>query len=355
MPKRLSCLKSPSSSLANTSTATTAEHTKMNTKPAERLHLTSFQLTIDEGGVAILTINCPDSTVNLINTTVLGELEKVLDTLAKRKDIKGMVIHSGKSNGFIAGADIKEIVQAQKLGPDVAYQGSRRGKQVFAKLAALPFRTVAAIHGRCLGGGLELALHCTYRLASDDESTLIGLPEVALGVIPGWGGCIITARLAGLLNASKLVLSPLTPWSAHKAWRHGVVSEVVPVEHMLKRANFMARRGYASTYKPTVNERLLRAAVDSKVGRWLFRHVARLAVKRKTGGKYPAPLSAIDVLALSQDKRPDVAANLESATFAKLSATSQSREAVQTFLNRKSGGIQRQSAGKYQDEEASNH
>ncbi|MBX9571270.1 MAG: enoyl-CoA hydratase/isomerase family protein [Candidatus Obscuribacterales bacterium] len=316
------------------------------------LQLSYFQLHIDPSNVAILKIDCPGK-VNVLNTAVLAELEKILDALAEgHKFIKGLVIYSGKENGFIAGADIKEIVQAQQLDESVAYEGSQRGKAVFAKLAALPFKSVAAIHGRCLGGGLELALHCSYRLASDDESTVLGLPELALGVLPGWGGCIISSKITGLLNAALLVLSPLKPWSAHKAWRHELVSEVVPAEHMLKRANYLVRRGYASTYKPTAKERFTKAAIDNPAGRWLFRHLLRAKVKKAIGDKYPAPYAAIDVLIKARNLSASAAAHLESATFAKLCHTAQSREAVQTFLSRKTSGIERRAVGEYRQGES---
>lgn len=321
----------------------------MNTRTAN-LQLANFHLSLDGNNVALLKINCAGK-VNVLNTSVLDELETVLDALSESRKIRGLVIYSGKENGFIAGADIRQILQAQESDETVAYQGSQRGKQVFAKLAALPFKSVAAIHGRCLGGGLELALHCSYRLASDDESTVLGLPELALGVIPGWGGCIRSSQIAGLLNATKLVLSPLKPWSAHKAWRHGVVSEVVPLEHMLKRAAYMARRGHASTYKTKLSERLLAAAIDNPIGRFFFHHALRFQVKQKTGGKYPAPLAAVDVLVKARNMDASAAADLESATFAKLCHTPQSREAVQTFLNRKSASIQRRTAGEYRSSE----
>lgn len=299
------------------------------------LQLTNFHLSLDGNNVALLKIDCQGK-VNLLNMSVLDELETVLDALSESRQIRGLVIYSGKHNGFIAGADIKQIMQAQESDQSVAYKGCQRGKQIFAKLAALHFKSVAAIHGRCLGGGLELALHCSYRLASDDEKTVLGLPEVALGVVPGWGGCIFSSRITGLLNATKLVLSPLKPWSAHKAWSQGLVSEVVPVEHMLKRASYLARRGYATTYKASLGERLLAAAIDTPIGRWLFRHALRFQVKQKTGGKYPAPLAALDVLVKARNLDDAAAADLESSTFAKLCHTPQSREAVQTFLNRKS-------------------
>lgn len=319
----------------------------MKTQSTASLQLSYFHLHIDPNNVAILKLDCPGK-VNVLNTDVLSELEKILDALLEgQRYIKGLVIYSGKENSFIAGADIKEIVKAQELDASVAFNGSQRGKAVFAKLAALPFKSVAAIHGRCLGGGLELALHCTYRIASDDDSTLIGLPEVALGVVPGWGGCIISSKIAGLLNAALLVLSPLKPWSARKAWRQRVVSEVVPLEHMLKRANYLARRGYASTYKPKLAERLADAAINNPLGRWFFRQVLRAQVKKTSGNKYPAPFAAIDVLVKSRSLSATDAAALESSTFAKLCHTPESREAVQSFLSRKSSSIVRRPGGEY--------
>ena len=323
-----------------------------STSPANcgTLQFGSFALHVDLNDIALLKIDGPEK-VNLISVSVLDDLSAVLDHLESRKDIKGLVVYSGKDS-FIAGADIKDIVKAQSLDPQLAFEASQRGKAVFARLSALPFKSVAAIHGRCLGGGMELALACTYRLATDDESTLLGLPEVALGVIPGWGGTTRTGKIIGLENAAKLILDPMKPWNARKAWRLGLVSEVVPKEHMLARAVFLARRAYPSSYKPKAKERIQRFVMESFLGRAIFRMVARQQIQKKTGGKYPALFAALDVLLASFRLCPTRAAQLESQTFAKLCHTPESKEAVQTFLNRKSSAITKTAAGEYRAQDS---
>ena len=301
----------------------------------ETIRFKHFELTFQSSRIALLKIDSPEK-VNLISTEVLEELSVVLDHIYGRSKLRGLVIYSGKPSGFIVGADIKEIVKAQSMDKNVAFVGSRRGKEVFARLAAWPYPKVAAIHGRCLGGGLELALACDFRVATDDENTLLGLPEVALGVLPGWGGCYRSTHLIGLVNAAKLVLSPLKPWSAKKAWRLGLVSEVVPVANLLDRAQEIAADKNPKQYVAGWKENVVRWATETYVGRKLVAWQLRKRIQKETGGKYPATFAAADVLVVGFALDQGVADVVESYTFAHLCHTPESKEAVQTFLNRKS-------------------
>ncbi|MCD0504325.1 enoyl-CoA hydratase-related protein, partial [Bordetella petrii] len=172
-----------------------------------------WRLDHQPDGLAWLTIDRAGSAVNALSTDVMAELSSVLDTLQAQPP-KGLVIRSGKSAGFIAGADVEEFAglatsqQAQAL--------VERGWHLFNRLAALPYPTLALIRGHCLGGGLELALACRYRLAVDEPGTSLALPEVMLGIFPGWGGM---RRLPALIGAPAALDMMLTgrPADARRA------------------------------------------------------------------------------------------------------------------------------------------
>jgi len=293
-------------------------------------------------GVAVVKFDALEGKVNVLSSAVMEELDAVLDELAARKhvdlrsrSINGVVFCSGKSDSFIVGADIKEIEMAQTLPAEVAFEGSQKGKAILAKLEALPMLTVAAIHGRCLGGGTELALACNERVLSDSKSTVIGLPEVALGVLPGWGGTVRAPKLVGFTAALPLVLNPMKPWSARTAWSRGLVTEVVPEQALFERAVCLALGMEPHASASTVAGRALRAVGDSSIGRALSSQAMKLAIQLQTGGKYPAPLAALKVMNSAFELPLAEARELESSTFAELCHTPACAECVQKFFERK--------------------
>lgn len=144
----------------------------------------AFKLTVDERSVATLVFDLPGEKVNKLSAAVLAELSAVLDELEKNNSIRLLCLKSGKSGIFIAGADIAEIMSLGSA--EEAREKSRLGQELMSRIAALRFPSIAAIDGACVGGGLELALACTYRVASDDAKTSLGFPEAGLGIIPGW-------------------------------------------------------------------------------------------------------------------------------------------------------------------------
>src|SRR3990167_3869657 len=146
----------------------------------------NWQLNIDSQQIAWLAINRHDTPVNSIHEEVLDELYDILHEIENYKNLIGLIIYSGKSKGFIAGADVKIFSQFTTKEQALAFL--RKGHTVFARLESLKIPTVAMIDGFCMGGGLELALACDYRIASDEEHTKLGLPEIMLGIHPGWGG-----------------------------------------------------------------------------------------------------------------------------------------------------------------------
>jgi 3-hydroxyacyl-CoA dehydrogenase/enoyl-CoA hydratase/3-hydroxybutyryl-CoA epimerase len=292
----------------------------------------SVSLHTSENGLARIEFDTPGKTVNLLSSTVLEELNAALDEFEKLDNIVALIFDSAKSS-FIVGADINEIVVGQNLPWQVSFLQCQRGKEIFARIANLSCRTVAAIHGRCMGGGLELALACQIRVATDSDTTLIGLPEVALGVLPGWGGTVRTTRLLGLKNALTLVLSPTKPWSAKKAWRLGLVSEVVPTMASWERVVEIALGNTRpKVYRPSKVERITRAFEQTRLGRFVIQEICTRQIRKATGDKYQAPYVALETMVRGAGTDARTAFNIESHSFAKLIKTPQCRDLVQQFF-----------------------
>src|SRR4051812_27226915 len=185
----------------------------------------NFHLEVGADRLATLTFDSPDRKLNVFTRTALQELETVLQELGGRQDIGCLILLSGKPGNFIAGADVDEI--ARVTDPVEAEAGSRVGHRLFAAWEALPFPTVAAIRGICLGGGLEISLASTFRVASDRADTKMGLPEVQLGILPGWGGSTRLPRLIGIAEALDLILTSKTV-SGRTALKLGLVDALLP-------------------------------------------------------------------------------------------------------------------------------
>ena len=184
--------------------------------------------------IATLTLDVDGASANVLSQAVLDEFDKLLTDLAE-KTLDGLIIRSAK-NSFIVGADINEFrtITDSARAADLAHGG----QHIFDRLAQLPFPTVAAIHGNCLGGGVELALACTYRVAREDEGTRLGLSEVKLGIHPGFGGTVRLPPLVGDLTALNLMLTGRSV-SSRQARAMGLVDEIVPERHLLHAAQAM--------------------------------------------------------------------------------------------------------------------
>ncbi len=198
-----------------------------------------FRLEVGEDRLATLTFDLPDKKVNIFGRPALAELEHVLDEVAARRDIGCLVLLSGKEGGFIAGADIEEI--ARVTDPTEAEAGSRVGHRLFSAWAALPFPTVAAIRGVAVGGGTEISLASTYRVASDRADTRMGLPEVRLGIVPAWGGSTRLPRLIGIAAALDMILTGKTV-SGRQALRMGLIDALLPDARFLDLVRDFARQ-----------------------------------------------------------------------------------------------------------------
>lgn len=185
----------------------------------------SVRCEVDAAGIARITLDEPNSRANTLHRAVWEQLGEACQPLGDRGDLIGLIIQSAKPGIFVAGADLREIAELPIHDPEPTRALVRRGRDVLAALEALPIPTVAVIDGAALGGGFELALACDVRLAGDNVKIKIGLPEVKLGLIPGWGGTQRPARIIGLANAVRLVCSGEAhhPESAH---RLGLVESV---------------------------------------------------------------------------------------------------------------------------------
>src|SRR5882724_9609990 len=190
--------------------------------------------------ICVLTFDRPDSGANIFDTATLDELNEHLDFVENDASQRGLIIRSAKKSIFIAGADLKTLLQQAQSGDMGAFIA--RGQEIFNRLANLEIPTVAAIHGACAGGGYEVALACDYRVASDDPSTRIGLPETTLGLIPAWGGCTRLPRLIGAEKAADVILKGKL-YSAQDALKLGLVDEVASRDQLLDLARKKLRDG----------------------------------------------------------------------------------------------------------------
>src|SRR5215467_5223609 len=190
--------------------------------------------------ICVLTFDRPDSGANVFDAATLDELNEHLDTVDQDASLRGLIIASARKSIFVAGADLKTVLQGAKTGEMRGF--IERGQQVFSRLADLGIPTVAAIHGASAGGGYEVALACDYRVASDDPATRIGLPETSLGLLPAWGGCTRLPRLIGAAKAAEVILKGKL-YSAQEALKLGLVDEMAPRDQLLDRAREKLRAG----------------------------------------------------------------------------------------------------------------
>ncbi len=184
----------------------------------------NFKLRQDDRGVVTAVLNVPDRPMNVLSREVMEELQAIVKDLRQASDVKIVVFRSSKESGFLAGADISGFTQVES--PAQASEMIKAGQDLFTSIEQLPITTIAAIHGPCLGGGLELSLCCNYRLAQDNGSTKIGLPEIMLGLIPGWGGTQRLPKQVGLAGGMKMILTG-KHLSAAEAYECGLVDRVI--------------------------------------------------------------------------------------------------------------------------------
>lgn len=249
----------------------------------------NWDLQRDKDHILWLGLSRHDAAVNSINQEVLDELNSLLQEISQDKNATGLVIYSKKEKGFIAGADVNSFTQFEN--PAQAVDFLQKGQAVFSRLQGLTIPTVAMIDGFCMGGGYELALACTYRIASDEKDTRIGLPEVMLGIHPGWGGTVRLPRLIGGFKALSQVILTGRAISSKAAKELGMIDEVVPVRQ-LKRASIYFIKNKPQPHAPSFLDSLTNNAWIRKPLAYLMR---RTVAKRVRKEHYPSPYAVIDL------------------------------------------------------------
>jgi 3-hydroxyacyl-CoA dehydrogenase/enoyl-CoA hydratase/3-hydroxybutyryl-CoA epimerase len=283
-------------------------------------------------GLAIIRLNDPARPVNVISAGMLAEMTALVEQLENGEGgVRAAVIISEKKGTWIAGADIEEFKHFQT--PADAEAASRAGHELLNRLERLRIPVVAAIDGAALGGGLETALACTYRIATDSPKTKIGLPEVNLGIIPGAGGTARLPRLIGLRAALDLMLTG-KQLDARRAMKAGIIDEVVPASVLLD----VARRQASALAERKLLPRAARPQGSPQrienlaPMRKLIFSKARQGVMSKTHGLYPAPLRLLKVLEHGLDRSVDEALELEAKAFGELAVTPEARSLVHVYF-----------------------
>lgn len=283
----------------------------------------SWQLTYDAENIAWLEFDKPDASANTLSRAAIAELDSRIAELEQRKPSAAIVV-SAKSSGFIAGADVKEFTSVKS--PEEALSLVRNGQRVFDRISALPFPTVAAVHGFALGGGLELALACRYRIAADDGNVKLGFPEVQLGIHPAWGGTVRSVRLIGPIAALELMVSGRNV-RAHEALKAGLVDRLAPLADLRAAAKHLALESppprQLGITKSLLNLKPLRSFVAKAV--------TRQVSKRARRDHYPAPYAIVD-LWQRHGADPKKGYEAEALSFAALLETPACRNLVRVFL-----------------------
>ena len=283
----------------------------------------AWKLERDADGIAWLTLDKPGTSANVLSAGVLAELDELLGALEHDRP-RGAVLISAKKSGFAAGADIKEFTGLTDEAS--GYELIHRGQQVLNRLAAIPFPTVAAVHGFALGGGLELALACRYRVAVGDDRLALGLPEVLLGIHPGFGGTVRSVQVAGVRTAMEMMLTG-KPLRAEKVLRAGLVQRLVSETELRSAARELVLRSPAPHRAP-LGERLLSLApLRPFVRRALIAQVAKRAPREH----YPAPYAIIELWS-RYGAHGSAAFEAEARSIAHLFTTDTSRNLVRVFL-----------------------
>jgi 3-hydroxyacyl-CoA dehydrogenase / enoyl-CoA hydratase / 3-hydroxybutyryl-CoA epimerase len=312
----------------------------------------NFQYTVEEG-VAVIVFDAADESVNTLSPTLSSEFEALLTDAAAEPKAQAVLLLSAKKDNFIAGAKI-DFLATLKTAAEVS-KVSVQGQNSFARLDAFAKPVIAAIDGACLGGGLELALSCDFRLATDNPKTQLGLPEVQLGLLPGAGGTQRLPQLIGVQAALDLILTGKSV-KAQKALKLGLVDEVVPRPLLksvaLKRAQEIARGTLTPVRSRSMAQSLTQAKTLSQVlkglaskegwaelaleqnplGRRVLFDQARKQLQQKTKGKYPAPMRALEVIRIGLEKGMQAGLEAEAAAFGELAMSAESKRLIEIFF-----------------------
>ncbi|UCG76460.1 MAG: enoyl-CoA hydratase/isomerase family protein [Gemmatimonadota bacterium] len=293
-----------------------------------------LNLEVDRDYVGWITLDQPGSKVNLLDASTMVLLDRLVSELESRiatGKLVAVVVRSAKPASFVHGVDVRELAA---LGDRTdAFDKSREGQRIFRRLERLTVPTLAAVDGLCLGGGTELILACDYRIASDDPGTRLGLPEVKLGILPGFGGSVRLPALVGIQSALDLILTGKTV-SAERARRIGLLDRVVPKPRFDMEVSAFLKEilGGQVARKPRTKPLSRRLLEDTRPGRALLFSMAGRRVAAQTKGWYPAPGRALRLVADTYQVQIDHALEMEAHALADVAVTPESRSLVRIFL-----------------------
>jgi 3-hydroxyacyl-CoA dehydrogenase/enoyl-CoA hydratase/3-hydroxybutyryl-CoA epimerase len=312
--------------------------------------MSTFRIDQGQDGVALLLMDVPGESANTLRASFKEDFEEAFKKLSEDASVKAIVLASAKPDSFVMGADVEMLARVKTQAEATAL--ARGGQQALDQLEELGKRKpiVVAIHGPALGGGLELALACTYRIASDDRRTQLGQPEVQLGLIPGAGGTQRLPALIGIAQALDIILAGKSV-RASKARKLGLVDEVVPKAILLdvarKRALELAngdlrpqrtkldmRGGLPRFLRSIADPELLQSVAleENPVGRKILFQQARKALLRKTKGHYPAPEKALEAVRIGVEKGREEGSHAEASFFGELVMSDVSKRLVEIFF-----------------------
>lgn len=280
--------------------------------------------------VAVITLDAPSSSVNTLNEELMEEFAGLLDHIESSEDIHGAVLVSGKDHNFIAGADI-EMFKARETAKEIE-QLSKDGHTILNRIEAFPKPIVVGIHGSCMGGGVELSLACHYRIASNHSKTVLSLPEVKLGLLPGTGGTQRFPRLVGIQKSLSYMLTGKNIF-ARSAYKIGLVDELVHkdilVDVGIKAVENIRAGKFTRKPKLSFTEKVLEG---NPIGRSIIFSQARKKTLAQTRGNYPAPLKIIEAVEYGFKHGVEKGLQNESKLFGELGATTESRALVELFF-----------------------
>ena len=288
----------------------------------------TFSLVRQENGIAHLIMDVKGDTMNTLKAEFSDEIAEVLKEIREDKAIKGLVLVSGKADSFVAGADVNMLAKCTSAAEATAL--SRQGQIIFDQLENLSIPVVAAVHGACLGGGLELAMACHAIVCSDSPKTALGLPEVQLGLLPGGGGTQRLPKRVGIQKSLDMMLTG-KQLRAKQALKAGLVSDVVPNSVLIVTAEKLALSGKVKpkARKLSLMDKMLEG---NGVGRSILFSQATKTVLSKTKGNYPAPLKIIDCIRAGVEQAPSKGYQVEADHFGQLVMSDVSAQLRQLFF-----------------------
>lgn len=289
----------------------------------------SYLSTEKQDGVLVVTLDQPGEKVNKLNEQLISEFQDLLENIDSHT-FDGIILQSGKTSNFIAGADVEML--KSKQAPDEVEELSRRGNNLLLKLKHFPLPVVAAIHGSCLGGGLEVAMACNYRVASKHSDTVMGQPEVQLGLLPGGGGTQRLPKLIGIQNALTYMLTGKNIYP-RKAFKLGLVDELTHRDAVLSAAKKAVQKINDGTFERKDKRSLMHQLMEGMSPlRKIIYSQARKRAKSESKGNYPAPDKIIDCVREGCENGMKAGLNLESKYFGQLAATPESKALVNMFF-----------------------